>query len=60
MILKIFKNFEKFWKKLNFRRGCERVACPPGRLHKIPENRPKFTYIKYVKDEIENYKNISM
>ena len=60
MILKIFKNFENFQKKLNFRRGCERVAVPPGRLQKIPQNRPKFTYIKYVKDEIENSKNISI
>ena len=36
------------------------MACPPGRLQKIPQNRPKFTYIKYVKDEIENSKNISI
>ena len=36
------------------------VASPPGRLQKIPQNRPKFTYIKYVKDEIENSKNISI
>ena len=55
-----FQNFWKISKKLNFRRGCERVACPPGRLQKIPQNRPKFTYIKYVKDEIENSKNISI
>ena len=60
MILKFFKIFEKFQKKLNFRRGSERVACPPGRLQKIPQNRPRFIDIKYVKDEIEISKNISI